>query len=244
MKSPTPQLPKHIAIIMDGNRRWARKNKLEIFKGHQKVAEEGIERLVDHCLNRGISYLTLWAFSTENWKRDRAEVEAILQLMRSLFVKGAGKLTEKKIKIATIGDLSRFPWDIQESIKKLKESCRTDYQLTVTFALNYGGRDEIARAVSKLLDQLAAANQTGQSHALLNTTQIEQSLSGFLDTSFLPDPDLIIRTGGEQRLSGFMPWQSVYAELYFTNVLMPDFDETQLDQAIDDYLNRERRFGK
>lgn len=243
MKPHSSDLPHHIAIIMDGNRRWARKNKLQVFKGHEKVAQEGIERLVDHCLKRGISYLTLWAFSTENWKRDEAEVEAILQLMRSLFLKGASKLADKKIQIATIGDLSRFPLDIQESIQKLKSSCCSDYRLTVTFALNYGGRDELVRAVSKMLAKADSLAETSNSSEKPDANQIEQVLSNHLDTHFLPDPDLIIRTGGERRLSGFMPWQSVYSELYFTNVLMPDFDEAQLDLAIEDYLNRDRRFG-
>jgi undecaprenyl diphosphate synthase len=226
-------IPQHIAIIMDGNRRWARQNKLQVFKGHEKVAQENIERLTDHCIKLGIPHLTLWAFSTENWKRDKLEVEAILSLMRSMFAKGFEPMIKKKVKIETIGDLSKFPADIQESIRKLKDGSVNDYKIVVTFALNYGGRNEISRAVEKLF----------QSGLNIGETQLEFQLSDYLDTSFLPDPDLIIRTGGEQRLSGFMPWQSVYSELYFTDVLMPDFNESELNKALAEYQRRERRFG-
>ncbi|KUK79634.1 MAG: undecaprenyl diphosphate synthase [Microgenomates bacterium 39_7] len=226
-------IPQHIAIIMDGNRRWARQNKLQVFKGHERVAQENIERLTDHCIKLGIPYLTLWAFSTENWKRDKLEVEAILSLMRSMFAKGFGPMIKKKVKIETIGDLSKFPTDIQESIQKLKDGCVEDYKITVTFALNYGGRDEIGRAVEKFVEHEPAAK----------SAEVEAKLGTYLDTSFLPDPDLIIRTGGEQRLSGFMPWQSVYAELYFSEILMPDFNENELDEALAEYKRRERRFG-
>ncbi len=225
----------HIAIIMDGNRRWARKNKLKIFKGHEKVATEGFEKITDHCIKRGVSYLTLWAFSTENWKREEQEVNAILNLMRTLFIKGFEPMIKKKVRFMTIGDTSRFPKDIQEGLNKLRESSKNNDSITVTLAINYGGRDEIARTVKKIAD---LDDLTG-----LTIKQIEEKISQNLDTSFLPDPDLIIRTGGEQRLSGFLPWQSVYSELYFSDVLMPDFDEDELDKALDEYKRRERRFG-
>lgn len=228
-----PSIPQHIAIIMDGNRRWARQNKLQVFKGHEKVAQENIENLVDHCVELGIPYLTLWAFSTENWKRSEAEVEAIMELMRRMFEQGVEKLVRKKVMIKTIGDLSRFPQDIQKNFKKIKKSCAKDYSITVTFALNYGGRDELVRAIKKIV------NKDG-----FTEEKLESKIGENLDTSFLPDPDMIIRTGGEQRLSGFMPWQSIYSELYFTDVLMPDFDETELDKALAEYAIRERRFGK
>ncbi len=227
-------IPQHIAIIMDGNRRWARQNKLQVFKGHEKVAQENIENLVDHCVKLGIPYLTLWAFSTENWKRSETEVTAIMELMRKMFEQGVEKLVRKKVKIETIGDLSRFPQDIQNNFKKLKESCAKDYSITVTFALNYGGRDELVRAIKKIAEE---------SGSIANEESLEDKISEHLDTAFLPDPDMIIRTGGEQRLSGFMPWQSVYAELYFTDVLMPDFNEAELDEALEEYARRERRFG-
>jgi undecaprenyl diphosphate synthase len=231
--SHSTTLPQHIAIIMDGNRRWAKQNKFQVFQGHEKVAQETIERLTDHCLKLGIPYLTLWVFSTENWKRDQREVDALLMLMRRMFDKGCESMIKKKVKIETIGDLSRFPLDIQQSIQRLKDSCVEDYKITVTLALNYGGRDEICRAVQKY-------HKTGLANS---PATLEDGLGNYLDTSFLPDPDLIIRTGGEQRLSGFMPWQSVYAELYFTQTLMPDFNEEGLDEAIAEYQQRDRRFG-
>lgn len=225
-------LPQHVAIIMDGNRRWARQNKFKIFAGHEKVANENIANLVDHCIELGIPYLTLWAFSTENWQREPNEVEAIMNIMRYSFVDGVGELIKKKVRLKTIGDLTKFPQDIQESIAKMTQSNLADYRITVTFALNYGGRDEILRAVNKIIEHKKAPTVTAA------------ELEKYLDTTELPDVDLIIRTGGEQRLSGFLPWQSVYAEFYFTQVLMPDFDKGELDKALQDYERRSRRFGK
>ncbi len=235
--SAQPSLPDHVAIIMDGNRRWAKKNKLQIFKGHDKVAQENIEQLTRYCLKLGISYLTLWAFSTENWRRDKAEIEAILSIMRKAFNQGFKQFIKEKVRVKTIGDLTRFPQDIQQSIRKLKQINVDDYEITVIFALNYGGRDEIIRAIKKISSRLSLENKMIDS--------IDQNLfSSALDTSELPDPDLIIRTGGERRLSGFLPWQSVYAELYFTDVLMPDFDRKEFEKALQDYQKRERRFGR
>ncbi len=228
-------LPNHIAIIMDGNRRWARDNKLKIFKGHEKVATEGFEKITDHCIKRGIPYLTLWAFSTENWNRSQTEVDAILNLMRTLFIKGFEPMIKKNVRFMTIGDTSRFPEDIQEGLEKLRKSSENNKKITVTLAINYGGRNELARVVKKMLEEENLKTKT--------VDQIEEKISQNLDTNFLPDPDLIIRTGGEQRLSGFLPWQSVYSELYFTDVLMPDFNEAWLDKALEEYQQRERRFG-
>ena len=229
-------LPTHIAIIMDGNRRWARKKKLKIFKGHEKVATEGFEIITDHCIKRGIKFLTLWAFSTENWKREKAEVEAILNLIRKLVVKGFEPMMNKGVRFKIIGNLSRFPQDIQEGLLRLVDSSKDNNKITVTMAINYGGRDELARAVKKISEKTTLAE--------LDSDKIEQLITAHLDTSFLPEPDLIIRTGGEQRLSGFLPWQGVYAELYFTETLMPDFDEEELDKALEEYQKRNRRFGR
>jgi len=229
-------LPTHVAIIMDGNRRWARKNKLKIFKGHEKVATESFEKLTDHCIKLGIPYLTLWAFSTENWNREKTEVEAILNLMRKLFIKGFEPMMKKGVRFRTIGDVSKFPQDIQNGLQKLINSSANNQKITVTMAINYGGRNELARTVKKI----SVENNLTK----MSVDQIEQLISQNLDTSFLPEPDLIIRTGGEQRLSGFLPWQGVYAELFFPDVLMPDFDERQLDLAIEEYQKRNRRFGR
>lgn len=229
----TNSLPQHIAIIMDGNRRWARQNKLKIFKGHEKVARENIEQLTQHCISLGIPFLTLWAFSTENWQRDEAEVNAIMELMRLSFKEGFDEMLKEKVRVKTIGDLSKFPQDIQESIGRFKKINVKDYKITVTFALNYGGRDEVLRAVRRGVA------------AKVNFEKLEVDEFGqYLDTAGIPDPDLIIRTGGERRLSGFMPWQSVYSELYFTKALMPDFDTRELDKALRDYQKRTRRFGR
>lgn len=218
-------IPKHVAIIMDGNRRWARQNGLAIIKGHRKVAEEMIERLADFAILKGIAYMTLWAFSTENWQRPEEEVDGIMDLFRETFSTSAEKLHKKGVRVAVIGDLSRFPKDIRDGVNFWIKETEDNHKLIVTFALNYGGRDEIQRAV----------RDGGQ--------DFEQ----FLDTKkiiALPDPDLLIRPGGEKRLSGFLTWQTVYSELYFTDVLMPDFDEKEFAKALEDYAQRQRRFGK
>ena len=222
-------LPQHVAIIMDGNRRWARKRGLAIIKGHRKVADELIEELADHCIEKGIQYLTLWAFSTENWKRDRAEVELMMNLFREMLEKNIDQLHQKGIKVSTIGDLSRFDQDIRAKIEQGVEKTKQNKNLTLTFALNYGGRDELLRAVNNLSDETEIAQEL-----------IDQNL----DTSDLPDPDLIIRPGGEKRLSGFLLWQSEYSELYFSDILMPDFGAKELEKALTDYQDRQRRFGE
>lgn len=238
-------LPKHVAIIMDGNRRWARQHQLQLFQGHEKVAREGIEKLVDYCLEVGIPYLTLWAFSTENWNREEKEVSHILNLMRDLFDTSSAALEKKGVRINTIGDLSRFPADIRDRIKYWQERTKERTKMTVTFGLNYGGRDEIARATQKMILAHQAELQTTADWApFLAKVRQEEFFRQYLDTVDLPDPDLIIRPGGEKRLSGYLSWQATYAELYFTEVLMPDFDQQQLALAINDFSQRQRRFGK
>lgn len=232
MSVETGTIPKHVAIVMDGNRRWAKQHGLQIIQGHQKVAREVIEQLVDHCILRKIPFLTLWAFSTENWRRDPQEVSGLMSLFRETFGVSSSSLHNKGVRIQTIGDLSKFSQDIQDNINHWKEVTKDNTNITVTFALNYGGRDEIIRAMNKW-------SQAGGEKQLLN----EQIVNGLLDTANMPDPDLIIRPGGEQRLSGFLTWQSVYAELYFTKVLMPDFNAAELDKALVEYQDRQRRFG-
>ncbi|MBT3249695.1 MAG: di-trans,poly-cis-decaprenylcistransferase [Candidatus Pacebacteria bacterium] len=224
-------LPHHIAIVMDGNRRWAKKRGLAIIKGHRQVSEELIEELADHCIQRGIKYLTLWAFSTENWNRDPMEVKLVMDLFREMLEKNIDQLHQKGIKISTIGDLSRFDQDIREKIEQGVMKTVQNKNLTLTFALNYGGKDDLLRAVNKL---------SKEDKAEITSEMIDQSL----DTADLPDPDLVIRPGGEKRLSGFLLWQTEYSELYFSDVLMPDFNAQELDKAIEDYQNRQRRFGK
>lgn len=218
-------IPQHVAVIMDGNRRWARQQGLAIIKGHRKVAEEMLERLADFAIAKGIKYLTLWAFSTENWKRPKDELDGIMALFRETFSTSAEKLHKKGVRVAAIGDLSRFPEDIREGVEFWVKETKANHKLIVTFALNYGGRDDIKRAVK------------------LGGEEFEN----FLDTKKiidLPDPDLLIRPGGEKRLSGFLTWQTIYTELYFTDVLMPDFDEKEFAKALEDYAQRQRRFGR
>jgi len=218
-------IPNHVAIIMDGNRRWARQHGLAVVKGHRKVAEEMIERLVTFAIAQNIKYLTLWAFSTENWQRSEEEVGDIMNLFREAFSANSEKLHKKGVKIAAIGDLSGFSEDIRKGVEFWLKKTKDNDKITVTFALNYGGRDEITRAVK-------AGGVDFEK--FLDTKQITN----------LPDPDLLIRPGGEKRLSGFMPWQMVYTELYFTDVLMPDFDEVEFAKVLNDYAQRQRRFGK
>lgn len=218
-------VPQHVAIIMDGNRRWAKRKGLAAIMGHRKVAHEMIERLTDFAIARGIKYLTLWAFSTENWERPTDEVDGMMNLFRESLQTQVEKLHKKKVRVAVIGDISRFPEDIRQQVADFVEQTANNSAMTVVFALNYGGRDELRRAVRQ-------GGESFEEH--LDTKQM-------ID---LPDPDLMIRPGGEQRLSGFLPWQTVYTELYFSEVLMPDFDEAELDKALAEYARRHRRFGK
>ncbi len=234
----TTKIPQHVAIIMDGNRRWARKQGLAIIKGHRKTAEETIERLADYAIKVGVEFLTLWAFSTENWQRDQEEVEGIINLFRETFSTAAERLHKKGVRVHTIGDLSLFPQDIKEGVKRWKKETAKNTKLVVTFALNYGGRDELIRAVNRLITE---------EQNLKNKKITLQILEKYLDTKQeinLPDPELIIRPGGEERLSGYLPWQSVYSELYFCKTLMPDFNEVEFAKALKEFANRQRRFGQ
>ncbi len=229
------KIPKHIAIIMDGNRRWAREHGLPILAGHQKVADKMLEPLVEHAAKRGIKYVTFWAFSTENWRRDKAEIEGILNLFRQVVKKQWQRLHEKGVRVKVIGDISKFPTDLQEALQEVVEQTKNNQTITATFALNYGGRDEIVRAVNNLL----------KSPKLLKGLSLnEKEFSELLDTNGIPDPDLIVRTGGEQRLSGFLLWQSEYSELYFAPWQMPEFTSEKLDIVIEEFQNRQRRYGR
>ena len=223
---------KHIAFIMDGNRRWAKEKGLPTFTGHAKGFHR-IEQVVDQADFCGIKYVTFWAFSTENWKRDPEEVAYLLKIFRKVF---GGNLIKKLIakggKVSIFGDLSAFPEDIQDLTKKLIEQTQENKGIHINFALNYGGRSEITRAVQKITSEN------------INSADITTELiSQYLDTKNQPDPDMIVRTGGEYRLSGYLPWQSVYSELYFTDVYWPDFDKKEFDKVLEEFAKRERRFG-
>jgi len=222
-------IPKHIAIIMDGNRRWAKERGLPAIAGHKKVADEVLEPLVEHAAKIGVGYMTFWAFSTENWNRDTKEVSGIMNIFRHSIQAFGVKMHKKGIRIKMIGDLGKFSSDIQKSVTDLIELTKDNKRITVVFALNYGGRDEILRAMEK---------------AIKGKKLSQEIFSSYLDTAGIPDPELIIRTGGEKRLSGFLLWQSEYSELYFPSWYMPEFSPDKLDEAIEEYNTRQRRFGK
>lgn len=224
-------IPIHVAFIVDGNRRWARERGLPIILGHRKGYKR-IEDLVVYTKSIGIKYVTFWAFSTENWNREKKEVDDLMNIFRRIFTHSAmKKIIKEKAKIIIFGDLTRFPSDIQKSVKDIVEETKNNNGITVNIALNYGGRAEILQAVNKLLQKKEKKVD-------------EEIFSSYLYSKDQPDPDLIIRTGGDQRLSGYLPWQSVYSELYFTKTYWPDFDEKAFEKAIKDFSNRQRRFGK
>lgn len=242
MKLKNP--PQHVAIIVDGNRRWAKKNNQPSLAGHQKVTDDILEPLVFESLKLGISYLTFWAFSTENWKRGPEFYKPLFKILRSVLKKDVKKYLENGISLKVIGDLSRIPQPLKSLVKKRVSQKPEKTKITVTMALNYGGRDEILRAINRYLSHLRGKRHI---HTSVHTSEVcltEEVLSKYLDTAGMPDPDLIIRTGGARRLSGFLPWQSVYSELYFTDTLMPDFTVEKYLEALKDYASRQRRFGK
>ena len=223
----------HVALIMDGNRRWAREKKLPAFAGHRKGYQQ-IEKIVERAKDHGIPYITFWAFSTENWRRDQKEVGYLMDLFRTALRGGLlKKLNKKGGKIQVLGNLIAFPEDIQKGIANVIEESKDNTKITVNIALNYGGREEIVQAVQQIItDKIDKKNIT------------EELISQYLYTQNQPDPDLVIRTGGSQRLSGYLPWQSVYSELYFTDTFWPDFNAEEFDKALEEYERRERRFGK
>ena len=224
------KIPAHLAIIMDGNNRWAKKRVLPTKAGHKKGAETA-KNTVKSCLNKGIKYLTLYTFSSENWNRPEDEINDILTLLRGYLKNEAPKLLKENISIRFIGDLSAFPQDIYDLCKSLSEKSEDkQHQLTVNIALNYGSRQEIINAANRLLNSAK--------------TNIDiEDFEAELYTKDIPDPDLLIRTGGDKRISNFLLWQSAYTEFYFCETLWPDFDEAELNAAIEDYSKRERRFG-
>ena len=227
----TPPL-NHVAIIMDGNRRWAKKRGLDPIQGHEQAAKHVIEPLIEECAKQKIPYVTFWAFSTENWKRDEEELKGLFNIFRFALGPLALRFAKRGAKLKLLGDVTRFPKDISEKVIDLLSKTSKNDAITVTFALNYGGRDEIVRAVKKIVSDKISADKIS-----------EELISSYLDTAGIPDPDLVIRTGGERRLSGFLPWQSVYSEFIFTPTLFPDFTPDKLQEALDEFSLRDRRFG-
>lgn len=229
--------PKHIAIIMDGNRRWAVKKGLGAVDGHRYAAEKTIKPIVKRAIKHGIKYLTLWAFSTENKKRDKDELKGLFSVFRDALKSNLQELDKMGVKIKIIGDIDWFPGNIPSMAKSFVENTKNNSNITVSFALNYGGREEILRAISRLLDKVQTHQRSAEEPIK------EEEFSSLLDTAGMPDPDLVIRTGGNLRLSGYFPWQTVYSELYFTKTLWPDFTPRELDKALFNYAKRTRRFG-
>jgi len=229
--------PAHIAIIMDGNGRWARKRGLPRTAGH-KAGAETFRKIATRCKNLGVRYLTVYAFSTENWKRSAAEVSAIMALLKRYLLEAVETMERDHIRLRFFGDMTPIPPELQALARKTGEiSGRLgpeDFQANV--CLNYGGRDELVRAARRFAADCAAGRRRPE--------ELDEALfASYLDSAGLPDPELVIRPGGEQRLSNFLLWQSAYAEFYVTDVLWPDFDEAELARAIDAFRTRDRRFG-
>jgi undecaprenyl diphosphate synthase len=245
MNDTLTTVPKHIAIIMDGNRRWAREHKLPVLEGHRRVANDVLEKLVEHAAKRGVSYMTLWAFSTENWNRAEDEVKGIMRILAHSIGVFGKKMYKRGVQLRVIGDLSRFDGKLQKAIQDVVLLTKKNTRITVTIALNYGGRDEIIRSVNKAVSyQLSADRKLKKITHTDSCLLTAESFSRFLDTAGIPDPDCIVRTGGEQRLSGFLLWQSQYSELIFTDFYMPDFTPERFDEVIAEFSSRQRRFGK
>lgn len=231
------KIPIHVAIIPDGNRRWARSRNLPEFEGHRTSAEKVLPDIIDALHEKGVKYFTFWALSTENLKkRSEQEVKNLLNLMRFFLKKKINQLHKKNIRIKIIGDKKGFPKDLQDLIDHAIEKTQANTAMTVIFAINYGGRDEIIRAIKKIVENKSVEE-------IRNELNID-NFKDYLDTTDIPDPDLIIRTGGDRRISGFMLWQSEYAEYDFIDKLFPDFTEKDCYESISRFSQRERRFGK
>ena len=227
--------PRHVAIIMDGNGRWARARGLPRIAGHRK-GMEAVRRTVEGCLEIGIEYLTLFAFSSENWKRPEREVDDLMGLLRLYLRSEIGELARQGVRLRCIGDVERLSGDIRDLIGEAETATASNSTLVLTVALNYGSRQEIVRAVRRMARDIAAGRLTADDVT-------EDAIGRYLDTRDLPDPDLLIRTSGEQRLSNFLLWQAAYTELVYLPTLWPDFDKRDLETAVAEYHRRERRYG-
>ena len=230
------RLPRHVAIIMDGNGRWAKKRLLNRVKGHEKGADS-VRAVVKACREIGIPYLTLYAFSTENWQRPQMEVDALMTLLKKFLDAEAQELLANNIRLRTIGEIHRLPEDVRLSLENVKTQTQGNDGLHLVLALSYGGRAEIIQAVRQIAAEAAAGR--------LSPAAIDESLlAASLFTCDIPDPDLLIRTSGELRLSNFLLWQLAYAEFFFTPTLWPDFGREEFVRILASYQGRERRFGK
>ncbi|MDN4038075.1 polyprenyl diphosphate synthase [Massilia sp. YIM B02443] len=227
-----PRVPRHVAIIMDGNGRWATKRLLPRVAGHVKGVE-AVRGVVEACVERGVEYLTLFAFSSENWRRPAEEVSLLMRLFVTALEREVSKMHANNIRLKVVGDLSRFDPKLQEMIANAERRTAGNSRLTVSVCANYGGRWDIMQATGKMVQANPGA-----------TEFTEEMLAPHLAMAYAPEPDLFIRTGGEERISNFLLWQLAYSELYFTDTFWPDFTPEALDAAIRSYQERERRFGQ
>lgn len=230
------KIPYHVAIILDGNGRWAKKRFMPRNYGHMQGAKV-VEQICEDADSIGIKYLTVYAFSTENWNRTQDEVDALMKLLRNYLKDCIKRANNNNMRVRVIGEKSRLSDDIRGKIDELEECSKNNTGLNFTIALNYGSRDEIVRAVKNLTKDVEDGTITSDAID-------EQMIREYLDTRDIPDPDLLIRTSGEERLSNFLLWQLAYTEFYFTDVLWPDFNKNELIKAVEKYSSRDRRFGK
>lgn len=229
-------IPNHVAIILDGNGRWAKKRFMPRNYGHMQGAKV-VEQICEDADSIGIKYLTVYAFSTENWNRPQDEVEALMKLLRNYLKDCIKRANNNNMRVRVIGEKSRLSDDIRSKIEELEECSKNNTGLNFTIALNYGSRDEIVRAVREISKDVKDGK--------ISEPDIDDKMiSDYLDTRGIPDPDLLIRTSGEERLSNFLLWQLAYTEFYFTDVLWPDFNKKELIKAVEKYNERDRRFGK
>lgn len=230
------KIPKHVAIIMDGNGRWAKRKGLPRSAGHVQGGKV-VEQILEDARDLGIRYLTVYAFSTENWSRPQDEVKALMKLLREYMRTSIKKCMKNNVRTRVIGDRTKLDKDIIEAIEKLEDATKENTGVQFTIAINYGARDEIRRAVEAIAGEVAAKE-------LAASEVTEEVINDHLDTRELPDPDLLIRTCGEQRISNFLLWQCAYTEFYYTDKAWPDFDKKELQKALDAYADRDRRYGK
>lgn len=231
-------VPQHVAVIMDGNGRWAKKRALNRLRGH-KAGIEAVRETIRCASDLGVRYLTIYSFSTENWKRPEDEVDGLMELFAKTMLAEVDGLDEENVRVATIGDLSALPHDTRQAFEDAWEQTKTNSGMTLVVAVNYGGRFEIVHALQEYMREAAAAMAAGQEMPELT----EEVLESHLYTAGIPDPELVIRTSGEMRMSNFLLWQSAYAEFVCTDVLWPDFDRYEFLRCLLDYQSRERRFG-
>ncbi len=230
------KLPQHIAIIMDGNGRWAQDKGLSRIEGHREGSNV-VDEITTVCRDMGIRYLTLYAFSMENWQRPKDEISALMTLLKEFLILKREKLIKNEIRLLSIGDLERLPPDVYDVLMKTQEDTKSFDKMFLNLALSYSARDEIMRAVNDILKEKEAGKFQDSFISV-------ERFSHYLDTAMIPDPDLLIRTGGEHRISNFLLWQSAYTELYFCEKQWPDFHACELEKAIQVYQTRERRFGR